>query len=156
MLCVTSRSLPFIQAPLWCVTWRPGRNRTVYAGRRQIWSRTAAHWGSQGMAPFLKSCWWSPGLLCCGEGRLVQREGMGRKDELGYRFGCSFTKRESTIRCHWCDRSVIWEDSNVNHNDINRLFAGYQIKAPWTHIYSFLTHLSDLPQVPAPHLAWAG
>ena len=29
MWCVTSRSLPFIETPLWCVTWRPGRNRTV-------------------------------------------------------------------------------------------------------------------------------
>ena len=29
MWCMTSHSFPFIQTPLWCMTWRPGCNRTA-------------------------------------------------------------------------------------------------------------------------------
>ena len=34
-----------------------------------------------------------------GRGEWFREKGMKGKDELGYRFGCSFTKRKSTIKC---------------------------------------------------------
>ena len=75
---------------------------------------------------------------------------MGRKDKLGYRSRCSFTKRKLTIKCHWHDRSVNWGHSNVNHGDINRTSDKCTLnpylcfpRTPWWSPYHHLGYEQD-------------